>query len=126
MSLGETMTGEFRFEMGESPATTSGHPAVVVRLVGRLDASSNDGCDRRLSDLVSAGHHRIIFDCSELTFVSSMGIGTFLQVLRAVKPRGGGVSLCRTCDGVRQTLMLAGLGKVLMLEPDVESSARRL
>lgn len=126
MSPDETMTGEFRFETSESPPTTSGHAAIVVRLVGRLDASSNAGCDRRLADLVSAGHHRFIFECSELSFVSSMGIGTFLQVLRSVKSRGGGVTLCRTCDGVRQTLMLAGLGKVLMLEPDLESSARRL
>jgi anti-sigma B factor antagonist len=126
MSLGETLAGDFRVEVGEGPATTSGHAAIVVRLVGRLDAASHDACDRRLGELVSSGTTRFVLDCADLTFVSSMGIGALLRLLRTVKPRGGGVSVCRANDAVRQTLMLAGLGKVLLLEPDVDSAARHL
>lgn len=126
MSLGETLAGEFRFDVIGSAVTTSGHPATVVSLVGRLDAGSHDACERRFGELVSAGSARIVLDCGELQFISSMGIGAILRLVRTVRPLGGGVSVCRANDAVRQTLMLAGLGKVLLLEADVESAARRL
>jgi anti-anti-sigma regulatory factor len=55
-----------------------------------------------------------------------MGLGAILRLLRGVKPLGGGIAVSGAADSVRQTLMLAGLGKVLMLEADVEAAARRL
>lgn len=127
MSLRDTLAGEFRLDViGSAVATSSGHPATVVSLVGRLDAGSHDACEHRFAELLASGSTRIVLDCGGLTFLSSMGLGAILRLLRGVKPHGGGVAVCGAADGVRQTLMLAGLGKVLLLETDVESAARRL
>jgi anti-anti-sigma factor len=126
MTLGEILAGDFRVTVVGSAATTSGHPATVVSLVGRLEASSHDACERHFGELLSSGTTRVVLDCRELTFISSMGLGAILRLLRGVKPLGGGIAVSGAADSVRQTLMLAGLGKVLMLEADVEAAARRL
>lgn len=99
---------------------------LLFQLAGQLDTSSCDYLYDVLEDVIEDGKIRIILDCSDLEFISSMGLGMLMRVHSRMAKLGGNVCLCRVHSAVADVLRLVMLDKVLRVYPSVEAAVDSL
>lgn len=81
--------------------------ATVVRLKGSFDQSTRGRMEIELLSLVSYGRN-LIFDLSELDFISSTGLHFLLDLYRQCEQRGAGLAVTTPSDPVREILKMTG------------------
>ena len=84
----------FKIERASDAEGACAAGVVTVVLAGTLDVTSQHAAEQFIAGLVSSGHRRLAFDCSELAFVSSAGLRALIGAVKLVKPHCGGVALC--------------------------------
>ncbi len=100
----------------------------VFHLSGRLDVATSPILEERLKPVLeeNEGSRNIVFDCSELSYVSSAGLRVFISSQRQLTARGGGVAFAALSKPVRDLFHLAGLEELFIIEPSVGEAATRL
>jgi anti-sigma B factor antagonist len=86
--------------------------AHVVTVAGDLDMSTVPELRSCLGDLVGD----ITLDCSELTFIDSVGIQLFIETHQRLARSGAQLTVANLQHGCRRILELMKLDKVLTLE----------
>jgi len=100
----------------------------VFSLAGRLDSLSSPILEEQLRPMLEegAGGARVVFDCRELSYVSSAGLRVLLLTRRSLGERGGGLALAGVSKPVHDLLLLAGLDSILPIADSVEAAAALL
>jgi len=83
-----------------------------VRLSGRFDAAEAEQVKAILDSLQGP----VIFDCAELEYVSSAGLGLLLVTYRRLKTAGHVLKFVNMMPRVRNVFTYAGLDRVLSIE----------
>lgn len=79
--------------------------APTVTLSGRLDTNTAPQLDERLDRvLADKSITRLVFEISNLDYLSSAGIRCFIRARKAVEPRGGRVAVVNPQPAVRKVL----------------------
>lgn len=68
--------------------------AVLVKVAGRLDAGNTSQFQSECDAWIAKGATRIVVELSNLQYVSSMGLSSFLAVAKALQPKSGTLVLC--------------------------------
>lgn len=92
---------------------------VAVVLTGRLD---EDNCNYLLDcveDEILDGRKKLILDCGQLDYISSMGLGMLVRVNARMKKLGGDVKLAAVQGAVAQVLSVVGLNRIFQIYPTV-------
>lgn len=77
----------------------------TIRLTGRLDTHTAPDLDAELARLLAGDAvPRLVFDLSQLEYLSSAGIRCFVRARKAVEPKGGKVALVNPQPAVRKVL----------------------
>ena len=95
-------------------------PCPVLTLAGELDVHTSPALQESLSDVIEAGHSRLVIDLADVPFVDSTGLGTMIGAVKRVAPRGGAVTLARPQPRVARTLDLAGVTGLLTVHETVD------
>ena len=95
-------------------------PIMILRLVGRLDASTVGQLERTLSDAQQAGVRAILIDLSQLVYVSSSGLRVMLSARSAIRKKGGDIFLCALSHSVREVFDMVGFSAIFSLFETVE------
>lgn len=99
----------------------------VLRLAGRLDATTVSQLERALTDVQFSGDRAIIIDLSDLTYISSSGLRVLLTGRSNARKRGSEVFLCRLRPSVREVFEMVGFTAVFTifdtLEQAIEAAA---
>ena len=66
---------------------------VIVSIKGRLDADSSGDAEKDLDVLLKENKSRILFDLSEMEYLSSAGLRVILGVAKAIKQMEGNMVL---------------------------------
>jgi anti-sigma B factor antagonist len=66
--------------------------AVTVKLIGSLDTATAPELERQLGPVLAGPVKDIVFDLSELKFISSAGLRVFSSTRKILKERGGQAS----------------------------------
>jgi len=98
----------------------------VFHLAGRLDVTTAPLLEERLKPLLESTGQKILFACSELSYVSSAGLRVFISTLRHLSAGGGGIAFAELKPPVTELFHLAGLGHLFLIEPNLEAAAARL
>lgn len=99
---------------------------LLFQLTGQLDTSSCDYLYDVLEGDIQDGKLKIVLDCDELEFISSMGLGMLMRVHSKMAKLGGNVCLCRVHGAIADVLRLVMLDKVLRVYPSVETAVESL
>lgn len=83
--------------------------AVLLKVDGRMDAENAGKFQRSCEEWIANGTRHIVVELSELRYVSSMGLGCFLAVLKALQDKGGSMILCRLGGLPKQVFELTRL-----------------
>ncbi|MDR0628596.1 MAG: STAS domain-containing protein [Treponema sp.] len=95
---------------------------ILVYLIGYLDTYNTDYFQKRVIQGIEAGYTKVIFQCGELTYLSSTGIGSFSWILKLVKAQGGAIVFCNLQPKVYEIFQLLGFTEVFIIKNTLDAS----
>lgn len=97
---------------------------LIVELSGRLDTETAEQFFKKLDEEVSKGHVRLVFDCKNLTHISSLGFGMMVRGHSRVQKEGGGVRFARLEGFILEAFQIVGFHKLFENYASVEEAAK--
>jgi anti-sigma B factor antagonist len=89
---------------------------------GEVDAASSIELDETLSALIAQKPSRIIVNCSELTYISSAGLGVFMSHIQDLKNLGIRMVLFGMDEKVRNVFSILGLDQLIDISASKEQA----
>src|SRR5258708_24382232 len=81
---------------------------IIISLCGRLDSTSTPEFESSMKEIIASGAGRVVIDCSELRYVSSVGIGAFVHSAQSLGATGGSLSFAGLTQHVRSVFEMVG------------------
>jgi len=88
--------------------------ALEVKARGRLDNYWTEHLRTNLEELIRGGAHIIRLNLSEVSYLSSAGVGTLVLIHQQLKEIGGSLIIASPSDRVKQILDLCKLSPILL------------
>ncbi|MFT5121942.1 MAG: anti-sigma B factor antagonist [Kiritimatiellia bacterium] len=85
----------------------------LVFLSGSLDAYSFPKLEDALQSLVDQQRTRVILDCSNLEYISSVGLGALIGFARRARENNGDLKLVNLSERIYNIIELLGFQKIL-------------
>jgi anti-anti-sigma factor len=79
------------------------HDIHLIKVKGRMDSYYSAEVENSIEPVLRKAK-KIVFDCSEVTFLSSGGIRVFLSLMNRLKRRGGGLVLLNLQETAKKVL----------------------
>lgn len=86
---------------------------IILRLDGRLDASSSPILEKKLNILIGESHHYLLLDFTRVNYLSSAGMRVLLSSTKELKSKGGFLLLFSLTDDVEEIIKMAGFDRIL-------------
>lgn len=100
---------------------------MFVKLQGYIDTyNSHAFLLEILNDVIQKGFYKIVFECSALTFVSSTGIGTFVEILKYAREMGGGIAFYSLYPKIEEIFQLLGFNQFFLIGRDKKEAIEKL
>lgn len=109
------------FKKYEGSENTQG--ILVLEVIGELDNYAVKDFTECLEYEIEKGHRRIIVDCANLRFVSSMGMGTLVRIHGKMRKQGGNVRLANLTGLVADLFKLTHLDRLFGIYPGIDAAA---
>ncbi len=94
----------------------------VVTISGKLDNESSEHFFLRIEEEITQGHKQLILDCSNLDYISSMGLGSLMRTHSRLKQHMGDVKIAAMQPFVAETFRAVGFEKILELHDSVSDA----
>lgn len=95
----------------------------VLKLKGRLDASSINDIKKQVNMLIKEARVNLIFDMSAIEFIDSSGLGSLVSCLRSVNKLDGDIRISSLQIQVRTIFELTRLHLIFQIFDDNDSAA---
>lgn len=95
----------------------------VVKMSGRVDSNTAPKLAEALNALTEAGRYKIVFDMSDVNFMSSKGWWVLIDTQKTCKRyKRGELVLTNIDPSIQQSLELVGMGSYFRIFEDVTSA----
>ena len=84
-------------------------PTATLRLSGELDTATAPGLRDQIVQLVSEGRTHLVFDCTNLDFIDSTGLGVLIGARARAMAANGSVALLGVSSALRRLLVVTGI-----------------
>lgn len=98
---------------------------IEVGLKGELDADNVSDLMRFFQEGEGRGETRIVLDLSDLEYIDSSGLGSFVRLMKESRASGGDVRLVNPTNEVRKVLELTRLNRVFDVRETVNEAIER-
>ncbi|MDE3045557.1 MAG: STAS domain-containing protein [Verrucomicrobiota bacterium] len=88
---------------------------LVLRMKGRIDASSALVLERKIQQLMDENHKQLILDFSEVDYLSSAGMRVLFAATKKLTAKKGNLVLFSLNEEVAEIVRMAGFDKILHL-----------
>jgi anti-sigma B factor antagonist len=103
--------------------TTKNNGCDVVKMDGRIDSNTTVELKEAFSALTDEKRYKIVFDMTEVEFISSAGVWALLETQKACKRwNRGDLVLANASEDIQYTLDLAGLKHFMKIYEDVAAA----
>jgi anti-sigma B factor antagonist len=97
----------------------------IVDISGRIVLGEESAFLRKLvSDLLSQGHKKILFNLSEVNFIDSSGLGHLVSSFTSVRKHNGDLKLLKLTNKVQDVMQITKLYTVFDILDDEEAAIR--
>jgi anti-sigma B factor antagonist len=96
--------------------------AVIVKMMGSLDALTADAATDSINAQLSEGHVNLVADLSGVDFMSSAGLRAILSALKGARQQGGDLRLAGAQPSVQKVLRLSGFTTILQTYPTLDEA----
>ncbi|MFN6945188.1 MAG: STAS domain-containing protein [Cytophagaceae bacterium] len=97
----------------------------IIQVDGELDASSCIMLDQAISEAVSNNENKILIDCSDLSYISSAGLGVFMSYLQDFETNKISLVLYSLSAKVKSVFNILGLDELIKIV-DTKDEAKDL
>lgn len=97
-----------------------------IALEGRVDSAVARAVEEAFNSLWESGHHRVVVDFTDATYLASAGIRVLIMAQRRVQAVGGGVQLAAASTHVEDIMRMAGLEQMFVFNKTVGEALGRL
>ncbi len=87
---------------------------VYGTLSGRMDTVAAQSVD--ISKFIANADKRILFDCSDLNFISSAGLRLLLTLYKECHGKGGGITMKSVSPSVMRVFQVSGFTSMMTFE----------
>src|SRR5882724_1100513 len=91
----------------------------VLQVSGEVDAYTAPMLREQIRELTAKGVVHLIADLSQVDFLDSTGLGTFVGGLKRLREAGGSLTLVIVAPRILRLFQITGLTKVLAIQPSV-------
>ena len=95
---------------------------LLIILNGYIDTYNSVYFQKQLGKVVATGFVNLIFNCSNLNYVSSTGIGSFTSFLKLVKAKNGDIVLLNIQSKVYEVFQLLGFSQFFNIKEGIEDA----
>lgn len=95
---------------------------LIVTVIGRLDTVSAPSFDLQLAPLLARPRPHILVDLSGVSYISSAGLRSILQLVKHSASHGGRVGLFGAQPQIVEVIDISGFPSLLDLYPDRETA----
>jgi anti-anti-sigma factor len=88
---------------------------LVLRIEGRIDASSALILERKIQQLIDENHKELILDFTEVDYLSSAGMRVLFAATKKLAAKKGDLVLFSLSEEVAEIVRMAGFDKILHL-----------
>ncbi len=88
--------------------------SLTLKLAGRLDTIAAADFDKLLDEVLD-GVKDLTIDCTDLAYVASSGLRTFLKAQKRMNKQGS-MRLCHVNEAVNEVLAMTGFDDLLTIE----------
>ena len=81
---------------------------ILAILNGRLDTPAAVKAQQEIGPLLENADKEIVFDCTNLEYISSSGLRLFLTIRKEASVKGGKVIIENINDEIRKVFMMTG------------------
>jgi anti-sigma B factor antagonist len=96
----------------------------VLKLTGRLDASSAPEMKSRVLELIDAGKIKVLIEMNGIDFIDSSGLGILVSCLRLIDKAGGALKIASLKENPKNLFQTTRLNRVFELFEDPESALK--
>lgn len=87
-----------------------------------MDADNSPAFEQACTAWIAQGVHYVVIDMSELNYVSSMGLRSFLSIAKVLNEKNGTLRLCGVSGLVRQVFEITRLSSVFSMHATLDSA----
>lgn len=91
---------------------------MLAILNGRLDTPAAVKAQQEIGPLLENADKEIVFDCTNLEYISSSGLRLFLTVRKEASVKGGKVVIQNINDEIRKVFMMTGFFNLFDIRND--------
>lgn len=95
---------------------------IIVNLNGYVDGYNVSYFQKQVGKIINSGFVNIIFNCYNLHYVASTGIGSFTDFLKLVKNKGGDVLMMNVQPKVYEVFQLLGFSQFFTFKENLKDS----
>ena len=95
---------------------------VWVGVTGRVDGATAEECGERVMAALEPVDRFLVFDATDLSYISSAGLRTILRLVQHLNARGGKLVLCGLSPEVREVFRTSGFDKIMPIVADREAA----
>jgi len=97
---------------------------LAVVLGGSLNSTTTEQFSHAIQNHLDQGRTKIILDCRNVDYISSLGIGSLVALQARLRKKGGEVKLAAVYGVAAEAIRIVGLDKLLNLYGDLEFARR--
>ena len=91
----------------------------MVKAIGRIDSNTAPDLETSFNGIIDGGKAGIVFDMSEVDFISSRGLWVLLETQKTCKKNKGKLVLVNVSENMQQSLDLAGVKHFIEIYDDL-------
>lgn len=107
--------------------TTTKHeryPTVIIfDVTGKLDSTTSKFLLECIEGYIERGETKLVLDCSELKYISSAGLESFIQTRKRLKVHGGTFAIAGVQGIVAEAIKLVHFDRLFSIFPTVDEAA---
>ena len=97
----------------------------TIQPTGYFDASKSAGFRAQIHEAIAANVSVVVFDCQELLFIDSSGLGELILAYKSLRQVGSRFILCSINDQIETLLSLTDMRQVFEIYQDRTCLAKR-
>ena len=99
---------------------------VVVQVTGDMDSYSAQSFYDDGLKWLEAPARWLIIDCTDVTLISSKGVGVIIRLGAVCRSRGGGTFLVAPTQSIRQSLSIMGLDALIPISESLDDAMAKV
>lgn len=96
---------------------------VLVLLDGYIDTYNSGYFKKQAEKIISSGYVNVICGCTNVSYISSTGVGTLAAILKAAKEKGGALVLFGIQPKAYEVFRLLGFSQFFTIKESLEAAA---